>query len=204
MFEIYLFCLIVGGGLLGFSIFAGGGDADVGADADIHADIHSLDTDAGTEISHVDLQHEDLPVHADAASGVKFLSIRNGVYFCTFFGLTGTVLQLLDFGFVSTFIPAVGVGGFSAYFGYRLMKYLKGSETGEAVNLNDVSGFTAKVSLPIVRGRRGKIYFEIKGQTAEIAAEIADASEKQKFNLHDEVLVVEIKDGVAKVVEVEL
>lgn len=215
MFELYLFFLIFGGGLLGFSLLGGGDGGDSG-DAHLHLDAN---TDSGTDVGHsIELTHSaDIHTdiqstsgadshaiqHSDGADSVKFLSLRNGIYFSAFFGLTGTALELLAINFVFTLVSAISMGTFAAYFGYRLMKYLKSSESGEMMNIGNLEGRVAIVTLPIHKGRKGKIQINFKGQTEEIAAEIADASDRTEFKFREEVLIYEIRNNIAFVIEHE-
>ncbi len=215
MFELYLFFLIFGGGLLGFSLLSGGDGGDSG-DTHLHLDAHSdTGTDGGhsIEITHsADIHTGIQPIggtdshaiqHSDGADSVKFFSFRNGIYFSAFFGLTGTALELLAFNFVFTLVSAISMGTFSAYFGYKLMKYLKANESGEMMNIGNLEGKVATVTLPIHIGRKGKIQINFKGQTEEIAAEIADASDRTEFKLREKVLIYEIRNNTAFVIEHE-
>ena len=89
-------CLAVGAVMVLFSLFAGGesgadghADAGGGGDADAGADGHAGDADG----------HADAHGHADGAAGggdfwLLFVSMRFWVFFLTFFGLTGLLLEL--------------------------------------------------------------------------------------------------------------
>ncbi len=204
MQEIYLVSLIVGGGLLGFSLLSGG-DGHSHFDSDTHSDFdshQSLELHSDSSIEHVDHLHDIQ--HTNSADTVKFISIRNAIYFLAFFGLTGTVFDALSFDTIFTLPSAIGMGAFASYFGYKLMKYLKFSETGEATNLKLLEGKSAVITLPIHGSGKGKIQIDCKGQTEEMPAKIADASGRTNFNIRDKVLIQEVKDNVAYVIECEL
>ncbi len=81
MQEIYLVSLIVGGGLLGFSLLSGG-DGHSNFDSDTHSDFdshQSLELHSDSSIEHVDNLHDIQ--HTNSADTVKFISIRNAIYF---------------------------------------------------------------------------------------------------------------------------
>lgn len=197
MFELYLLCLIIGGGLLAFSVFmggdsdaSGGADTDFSADADVHTDIH---TDVAT----------DADVHADShssADSVKFISLRNIIYFAAFFGLTGTVFTtFFDYSRLLVLALSIVVGAFAAVFGFKLMKYLKGSETGEAVDLNTLVGKQAMVSLPLSKENKGKIYLDVKGSTTELVALAEKDSLTDSFKIREKVCITRIENGIVYV-----
>jgi len=147
MFELYLFCLILGGGLLGFSLLTGGDHStDIHGSIDINADTgHSLDLHSSDDITHIDIHSGEITEtnkleisKNDSADSIKLLSFRNIVYFISFFGLTGITFSLLLFSFLITFFCSLSMGGFAAWFGYKLMKYLVKSESGQSINISEL------------------------------------------------------------------
>lgn len=213
MTEIYLFFLIIGGGLLTFSLL-GGHDSDssahadthIGIDTDHHIDVHSADTAHSGEVSPTNTHSSITDYHnqSSLSDNVKFLSIRNLTYFMAFFGLTGTILTLISTAILWTFAAALSAGGFAAWYGYKLMKYLKTSETGQAINIKDLSGKKAIVTLPIKSGNKGKVQVYINGQTEEIPAVLAENAAKKEFNYREEVLITEVNNGIAYISEYDL
>lgn len=225
MLTLYIVCLILGGALLAFSLLAGG-DGDHGADhsIDAHHDFdgaHHFDADAHGEVhlhageggDHVDLHadheiaaHDDAQIqveHSDPAEFVKFFSFRNMIYFLAFFGLTGVAMELLDTAASFAFVSSILMGGFAWVFGYRFMKYLKSSESGQSVNVFNLRGKTAKVSLRIGRKKQGKIIVATGDNTLEMFAKISDASDYEEFKSGEDVLIIEVKNNLAYVVKAD-
>lgn len=231
MLIFYLACLIFGGGLLAFSLLMGGDHSD-SADAhhslDFHGDVehpqievhkdisHLIDTDNDISDGHhsLEVQHDgDLThshpetVHVDkqkAGDAVKLISFRNIIYFIAFFGLTGTVLDYMAINAALTFLSSSGMGIISAIFGYKFMKYLKDTESGEATNIADFKGKPAKVVLQLSKDQLGKVKLEVAAQTTEIPAKASEIAKKDFFNVGDNVLIIEIKNNTAYIVETDL
>lgn len=132
---------------------------------------------------------------------MRFLSFRNFVFFMAFFGLTGTVLTTLEIPSFITAISAAGMGIFASQVGYRLMRYLKGSETGQSVNLNDLRGSTATVSIGCGRTQPGKISVRSGTQTLVLLAQVAAEERRAHFKPGDTVIVSRVEGGVAYVID---
>lgn len=201
MLTFYLICLILGGSLLAFSLLTGS-DSDGFDDAeglDFHGsdatiDIHSHDA---TEIAHLNSAEHKV----DAADAVKFISMRNLIYFTAFFGLTGTILNFIGSTGIIAFISSVLLGGSSAVFGHKLMKYLKNTETGEGFALQNMIGQLATISHPIRKGGKGKILVTYNGQSFEMNAEMSDICELDLLKNRESVIILDIKNNTAKVVD---
>lgn len=196
MFTFYLACLIFGGILLGFSLFFGGehdGDADFHGDAHIDIDDHEL-PDAEVE-SHIG------DIHTDA---VQFFSFRNIIYFLTFFGLTGLILNFMNFNFIISLLSAIGMGSFAWFFGYKLMKYLKLSASGETFDISALKGIKGKIIMETNKGRKGKVMVEYRGSNYELTAEISENSDDLQFKFGEEVLVIDMQNNIAIVEKYDL
>ena len=215
MLELYLFCLIVGGGLLGFSLLTGGehGDTEAHSELDFHADadVHSLEINTESSVTELDIhsdesisniQHTEL-TNQNSLDSVKLISFRNIIYFMAFFGLTGSIFSYLAFLPLITFFASTSMGIFSGWFGYKLMKYLKSSESGESLNLYDLKGKQAIVTININKNSKGKIQTQCKGQTIELIAMIDDSSDKEFFKTRDKVLITDIKNNIAFIIEID-
>lgn len=187
MFTIYLACLIFGGILLGFSLFFSG-DHDSDIDAETEIDIHSED---------VHIQEISSDSSRNLTDSIQFFSLRNIIYFMTFFGLTGTIFDLLDFNELLTLITSIGLGSFAWLFGYKLIKYLKKSDSGETFNINDLKGIKGKIVLEVYKNRKGKVFIEFKGSNYELPAKLIENSEFDKLKFGDEILVVDVQEGIA-------
>lgn len=196
MLLFYLICLIVGGVLLGVSLF-GGDSSEISEHSsldDLHIDSHSIEVTS----------HSEAPNHSDSIDAVKFFSLRNITYFFAFFGLTGTLLNFLGSSQIFTFLASIFLGTISATTGYKLLKYLKSTETGDTFSLNELIGKTAVVSLPMNSGSRGKIVVEQNGQTFELPAEISKESLKGNFSARDNVIILEIINNNAIIIESDI
>lgn len=197
MLEFYIFCLILGGGLVTFSLFAGtdgGTDADSEFDASHQLDAeHSTDLNSSNSISHINSANTKLST-AHSAEMVKFFSIRNLTYFAAFFGLTGTILTLLASSATWTLFASLFAGGFSAFFSYRLMKYLKKSESGQSISLYNLIGSKGTVTIPIKKNSIGKINVIVQGQIIEIPAKLSETSESEEIKPKEEILIIDFTD----------
>jgi hypothetical protein len=186
MLTLYLVCLVLGGVLIAVSVF-GGGDADV--DVDVAADV---DVDGGD-------------VDAEGGEGVtaaaRFLSMRNLVFFLAFFGLTGTLLTLLQANHLATLLTSVGLGGLAAWAVYRLMSYLRSSQSGSLPSLSTLAGSEARVVIGLSATRPGKIDVVTGDRTHQLVARIHEGAKVDHVEVGDTVVVVRIQDGVALVAE---
>lgn len=197
MLVPYLICLLTGGGILAFSIFAGGGDADVdgdvdadidaGVDADVGGDVDA-DVDADVGISEGLSDGVDGTVSAgDAAMAAMAEKDRRGLavrrwrplkelrfwtFSAAFFGLAGTL-----FHFIGVFAlepleavisAAMGVGcGTLASYVFHAMTIRQVSSMAE---VTDYEGQIGKVLLPVVAGESGKVRLVIRGQISDFQA----------------------------------
>lgn len=174
MTALYLFCLIVGGGLLLASLFGGDAEADVDTgnlELDGPADMPDAGgADAGAEGGG----------HAAATHGVgwtlarDFFTVRSLFYFLAGFGATGFLLESLTAATdltaltmaVLTGVVAAGIAG--ATYGT-----LQRSESGKVSrNADYLVGHSAEVILPVVAGRRGKIRILNHGREVELLARL--------------------------------
>jgi len=176
MTFFYWFALVLGGGLLAFSVAS----------------------DVLGSHSHVELTHSvDLPQHDDFDWG-KLLSLRNLTYFLFAFGAAGVLLRLL-FGDENELLTALGAGatGVAAWVASAaLFGYLRGSESGQLGTDKALIGRVGEITLPLLPGSTGKVQITRSGQTQELLA--------KPMNEHDAdpqqwgtVVIVEMRDGIA-------
>lgn len=220
MFYIYLASLIFGGSLLAFSLIFGGGDGDSHVDHHLgdgdsdfdfstDHDTHHLISGVKAETSIIEsslsessqIQHHI--VH-DAGSAVSFLSFRNFTFFTAFFGLTGTIFDFLSMPFLLGLIGSLAIGSFAWVFGYKLMKYFAANETGMAINLDNLKGKNAVVTLRIAKDRTGKIFVSTGAEQIELPARLSSISQKEEFKPREEVMIIDIKSNVAYIDEYSL
>lgn len=157
-------CLAVGAVTVLFSLFAGGdsdadahGGAEGGGDADAQAD------------AQADAHH-----HVEAQAGgdfwLLFLSMRFWVFFLTFFGLTGLLLELAGASaLVAALIAAptgiaLGVGAAWAF------KRLREQTVTSQLTPDQLIGLEAKVMLPVSAGTAGKVRLQLGGQIVDRVA----------------------------------
>jgi membrane protein implicated in regulation of membrane protease activity len=204
LLYIYISAFIIGGVLLGASLFLGHHDADtdhdiqvdMDADADIDADIDAdadVDADADADVAAADADHGV----GLSDFWIPFLSVRFWVFFLCFFGMTGLVLTL--FSLSSTWARLIaalsmGVGtGFAAAF---IIQRLKKAEVGLAVTEAEYQGKEATVLLPVEPESRGKIRLLVRGQTVDM---VARTDSSKPIDKGCKVLVIEIEGNVAVV-----
>ncbi len=204
LLYVYIATFIVGGILLGASLFLGHGDSD--ADADAHAD---LDADAD---AHADLEAEadaGADAHADAhlegGEGVElsdlwlpFTSVRFWVFFLCFFGLTGLLLTLLALaGKWATLLLSLGMGAVTGFIAAFIIQRLKRADVGTAVGTADYAGQEGTVLIPIEPGARGKIRLTIRQNMLDM---LARCDEQVTIARGSRVLVIEVKENEAVVI----
>ncbi len=194
MEKVYIACFILGFIFLLVSIFTGmDTDADIEINTDVDVDIDAdLDSDIGSN------------AHGEGAvEAVKFLSLRNIIFFVAFFGFTGTVLTYLKTEQYLTVASSVLMGLFTAFVGHKALSYLKRTEVGEGKSLSQLVGHNAKVLVSVTKNSQGKISVTTDEQLIQILAMVADESTRDEFKSGDEVVIVKIEGGTAYVGEKE-
>jgi len=171
MFSLYLFSLIVGGGLLVYSLTGGhDGHGDVG-----HHDVHGHDA-------------------------VKWLSLRTLTYFLFVFGGVGAVLTktwnaaTMPLVLLLSAVAGVGVGAAASL----AFDYLRKTDSGHRDSEHTFVGLTGTVSLPIGSGGMGKVLVQRGHRTYELIARPHDAAAKGTSKWKS-VIVVEMNRGTALV-----
>lgn len=193
MTALYGFFAVVGG-VLALLMLIGVGDTDADFDVDLDVD---LDVDPGIDMS---------ADHMSSGAGdvlQSLFSFRTLVFVAAFFGITGLILPLTGAGDITTFIAAIGVGGFAGFTNDRLIRYVKRTSGGIGDRVSDIAGHPANVTIPIEAGRRGQINVEVEGQTLKLVAE-PYRTDGDSFVRGDTVVVVEMNNGVARVAPLEL
>lgn len=196
MDAVYLISLIVGGFFVLLSIF-GGGDSDADADADLDFD---ADADFDAELDF----DGDADFDGDIGSGVGFvdlLSVRALFLGAAFFGLTGTLLNLISFGEPFTAIVAAIMGIVIGLGGNYIIKSIGYKHVSSDVSSRTLQGKTAKVLLPFEGAQQGKIALVANGQRLQIRAASLDGDVPLSFEQDEEVVVVKMDGAVAKVVK---
>lgn len=174
MMRVYLFSLVVGGGLLLFSLVSDFGDHDT--------------PDAGGDHAH---------------DGFKFLSLRTLTYLLFGFGATGAALSwawrgspLLVFAVASAVGLAIG-GASAAIFGY-----LRREESGAREGDQSFVGMSGRVTIPLSSGAPGKVLVRRGDRAFELLARPfgTDVVAPDRWT---SVVVVEMQGGTAVVAPLE-
>jgi membrane protein implicated in regulation of membrane protease activity len=184
---VYLFFALVGGTLAAVITFGGGdADADVDFDADVDLDLDASGVGAGE-------------IGATAGSALaSIFSFRTLVFASAFFGITGLIVPLVGAGTVTTLVLALGVGGLAGFVNDRLLRFLRRTSGDARITEDHLVGARARVAVPVGAGRRGRVMVDIDGRTVGMVAE-AYRDLRESFAQDDQVVVVEVKDGVARI-----
>lgn len=184
MTWIYLSTLIFGGIFL-VPMMLGGMDLDGDVDFDFDAD-------------------SDLDVDFDTGGAIgdfvgSLVSFRSIVFFATFFGLSGIVFDnVIGRNAATALTLALVLGAIAAFANTFLMRALRGSENDSSVTSAEISGARATVVLPLAEERKGRIRALVGGQEQYFVA-LPHRPSRDRFDVGDPVVVVEIQDGTALV-----
>lgn len=226
MAQVYLFCLVLGGGLAALSVLGDaldmGADVEVDADAVDAADVDGLsevdadavaDLEAGADAVDAGAEGAGAAAEAVAAGGdaadadadaEKVFSLRGLIYALFGFGLAGTVFGWLGHPATAptTLVFSGAAGAGSGWVTTKLVNWLRGTETGGRRGQGSFEGRPGRVVLPLAPGspgrvkvRRGERQYELRALPYDPEADGADG--------WDEVVVVEMRDGVAYVSPLE-
>lgn len=183
--------------------FDTGADFDVDTDFDVDADF-DVDTDFDVDVdADVPGDGHHLPdgighgmTAAEAIVG-SLLSFRSVVFFATFFGVAGLILEFLNYNFLLTLVTAVLLGGVAAVANSALFGLLKASESSSQVSERSFAGRQGTVTVPITEGKRGRIRIDMGGQPQYLVA--AGYSDDDHFDAGHPVAVLEVANGIALV-----
>lgn len=144
MLPLYLFCLIIGGGLLLFSIFGS------------EVEGHDVDGDVDGTMAH------------------EFFSVRALSYLLAGFGGTGFLVgTLTEAGSFVTLVWALVTGMVAALSAGLVYGWLRRSESGMMVMTPEhFAGLAAEVILPVTPQHRGKVLTTYEGRQVELLARL--------------------------------
>jgi membrane protein implicated in regulation of membrane protease activity len=170
---------------------------------DFEADVGELDMDVGDVGDLGDAGELDMDVGTGLTGAVgdfvaSLLSFRSIVMACTFFGLSGIVFTVLDTNVVLALLTSIVLGFVAASANAGLTKFVLNRQQSSHVTLREMHGVSAEVMLPIADDRRGQVRAQIAGQTEYFTA--LPFKPGVTFEPGDTVVVVEIQDGMARVV----
>ena len=190
MYEAYLFSVVLGGGLLLLSLLGDllGSDAvELEVDVDLELGMDDIDFDADSDVDH---------------SASKILSIRTLIYTMFGFGAVGWLLSYIGFMPAAPLtVTYAAVGGLtSGTLVNRAFAYLRRTETGQLEEDDSFVGLPGSVTLPLGGGSTGTIAIE-HGARRHMLRALPHASVTGGVPPEEwkSVVVVEMKDGVARV-----
>lgn len=207
LIAVYLGCLVLGGILIGASMFGAGkdveagdsGDADVGAGhgAELGGDHDaSADADMGHDHGH---DHHHVAGGQDASVGpvaATLLSLRFWTFALASFGMTGLLLTLIGaetvFGAGLSVLTGLAVGSGVT----TLLRAVSRDTVSSALDARTLRGRDAEVVLSVGPGKLGKVRLVHNGQLIELPA---TTREERLLERAERVLVVDISGGTAEV-----
>jgi hypothetical protein len=215
MTSLFLFALILGGGLLALSLLGdlfGGGDADFDTDFDTDLDMDvdvDLDMDVDPDVS---LEADDLGAdaavegapHTDLAGAIRIFTIRNLTYFLFGFGGVGWLLTVVSPDLPLWLVTAAAVlaGLLAAGSAAVLFGWLKATDSGWQADEASFVGCEARVVLPVGHGKVGQVIVlrgdrehELRAVPFDVRAEAPERWRR--------VLVIEMDGGTARVSPME-
>jgi membrane protein implicated in regulation of membrane protease activity len=164
----YVACAIVGLVLLGASLLGAGHDHAAGHDG------------AG---------HDD----GESSPMLALLSVRVWTYVLAFGGVTGVLLRLAAHeGEVVSAIGSLVVGVAAAAMARTVIARASRAGASGTVRSADLVGRSADVIVPFAGNATGKIRVRVAGADVDV---LATTDDKEALGPHDEVLIVEVRDG---------
>ena len=188
MLTAYIFCLVVGGGLLALSLFGDFLEGDVDADGALE-----LEGDANLD--------------ADGADFARLFSLRAIVYTLFGFGAAGAVLHAVWGGGRPGLTAAVagGMGIASGALINTVFGYLKRTESGAMEGEESLIGLRGEVRLEITEGGIGEVRIDGGERQFRIRARADDLEDAGvALEAGRPVVVVDVKEGVAVVAPMEM
>lgn len=171
MVSLYLFCLIVGGGLLLFSLLGSDADSHPDTGVEVHGDTGAVDTHVDHGVDHAHHGHQ---WGGEWGLAKEFLSVRALFYFLAGFGATGFLLETItDASTVAAALAAVVTGLLAALTAAGIYWGVRSTESGIVPEGNDhLVGLPAQVVVPVVSSRRGKVRVLVGGREVELLARL--------------------------------
>jgi membrane protein implicated in regulation of membrane protease activity len=146
-----------------FSLLAGGDHA-----AEAHVDVQA----DGQIDAHADGQgHADVHPHGGGADfWLLLLSMRFWVFFLTFFGLTGLLLEMAGAGTLLSTLLAAPLGLALGVGAAVVFRRLRAETVTSALAPDELIGAEAKVLLPVGASAPGKVRLQLRGMTVDRVA----------------------------------
>jgi membrane protein implicated in regulation of membrane protease activity len=196
MLVIYAIFGSLGAALILLTLFVGDSDTDVDTDVDVDGDV-DVGVDADVDVDANVEAEVGTDAGVDAGVWLPFLSVRFWTFFACFFGVTGTILTILNSGFIITLITSLVLGVSTGWLASYVMYKLSKEQVSSGVTTKDYVGLSGKVLLSIKSGKQGQIRCFIKGSYVDI---VAETDSDELISRGAEVLIIEMNGHVAKVV----
>ena len=185
MMAVYLFSLIVGGGLLLLSLLGGeGGDVEIDG---------ALELDGLGEAGEIG---------AGDAPAAKIFSLRSLIYAVFGFGGTGAVLTALGMTGPFTLAAAVVTGVLAGAMVSAAFGYLHRTDSGVKPGDDALEGLAGHVVLPMAENSPGAVVV-IRGDRRIRLRALPHGTVHGDPSEWDRVVVVEVEGGVARVAPLE-
>ncbi len=195
MMALYLFCAALGIPLLALFAFGSSdtelelGDAGFDVDADVGSDIDFSGADGGGI--------------GDFTGLIRRIPISSYAFFLAFFGGVGTLSTWLDVGFVTTIVLAVTLGLIGAAVNTAAFSFLRNTDMSSQLTDSQLEGRLATVSVPIDVGKRGRVWLDTGEERVQLTAGSVESASDQSFGRGEQVVIVEMAHGIAKVMAVD-
>jgi hypothetical protein len=173
MLQLFLFALVLGGGLLAVSVFSDHGD-------------HDLDVHGGVAEAFKFLSLRTL---------IYFLFTFGGVGTALTLAWGGRWLGALIIAMAS----GVAVSGVASF----IFRYIRATDSGAREGEDGFLGLPARITVPIGAGGVGKVSVVRGGRSYELLAKPFGTEEAAEPRLWQSVVIVEMQGGVALVAPVE-
>lgn len=184
MLGVYLFCAVLGGGLVALSLL-GGSENDVGM-----ADTLDVDGDGATTGGSTSLAGELL---------LGLFRIRNLTFLVAGFGVTGLLATWLGVGTFAAAVTAGIMGVASMLLVHGVFTWLRRTDSAvDVLGDSDLEGTLARVVIPISATARGRISCVASGQQIFVTAKLADG-QPELPQVGSPVVILRMRAGVAEV-----
>lgn len=129
---------------------------------------------------------------------LRLLPLSTIAFVLAAFGVAGLALGVAGAGGGGAFTGAVVAGIVAGALNSTLFAYLRRSESTTEVDDEQLAGKIGRVVVPLTGDRRGRISLSVGGQQIHLSA-MATPPAPAELGVGDQVLVVEVHKGIARV-----
>lgn len=136
----------------------------------------------------------------DGIAGVMFrlLPLNTVAFVLAAFGVAGLALGVAGIGGGTTFVAAAATAFVAGALNSTAFAYLRRSESKTEVDDDQLAGKIGRVIVPLAGERRGRISVTVGGQQIHLSAHALPGAPAE-LEVGDQVLVVEVRGGIASV-----